>query len=1453
MKKIWMLVLTVLLVFGLCATVSAAETKAAHTHCLCGGAAEGVGDHTQCEDVTWTSLSQALTAAGLSMTEADFGKLPSGNYYLDGDVTVTKNTYMGSQDGTAPKQVAICLNGHNITSSTSRIFGSLGKYSELTVCDCSWDGTAFSGTVSGGSTSYGSVIYTRAYTVLNVYGGNYIGEGTKEGGTFVVACDDANDENNNGTANEEADRGMASPASVMNLYNGHITGCNTTKTGGAIKAFHNANVNVYGGTVIGASTVNGGAIAGTKGTVRIAGGTVQGGSVTGAGGALFTPSAGSIYITGGKVTGGSVNGVKEEAYILAADGKVVETTTLADALTKVKDSQTQYVRLAQDMESTATVSGAVYLDLAGHSLSGIKVTGTLYTMDSTTDAYDDSQVGKLTYTGSGTVETNVRNPMTAKRYVKIANSDGSFSFHRYYVGITKISLRPDTVGVGYKAVFAGTDTVKEQLAEDNAFGCHLWISPKVVVTQGYGKDQFENKKEISFRVNNFLNESQTVETNQQRAEMELNANVFLRFKDGSEVTSFDTSYSFRQMLEMTSDQFSGYTLAQQTYVQELSKKFSSVMMTWDISAFHHVAGGMWTGINNSSFAAQIKTSGSYVLTEDVNYTGSKITIGAGVDVKICLNGHTLSSTHRLFDNKGKLTICDCHKDGAEGTVTSAHTIENPDDPESTAYAPILYAYAGSQTDLYGGNLNATNLVTSAGVIALSHDMSDTSLPAAVMNMYGGTISGGQSVTGGGLVAIWNGATFNMYDGILENGTTQGSGGAIQSTGTSAINIYGGTIRNNSAQSNGGGIQNMGVLHMSGGLIQNCTAQLNGGGVWNNKQFYLSGGIIEDCTAAGEGGGVRNSSKHMEMSGGTIRNCTALKGGNMLNASLNEFVLSGGVITGGTAEEYPGLCLYNTKAILTGDPQVYGNNGGNLGMEWKFGISARNMDSNARVYVNTPIHTLIGEDTTAVGTIICEDAGYTTRAFNGKSYLWSDQYTVPVEAPSGFSVGFGRVNTNPEMGTALGGYGTQLTRVATQIDTYELYATVVAITDENGETVLLIATDLCNVSENEIVFRQAVGDAVGVPADNIIISASHSHSTPDMSYFSNDLNKEYIYAFSDKLIIAATQAMADRKSATMQVGSFEANGMNFYRHYSYVENGVTKYFGDNFGTLTYNSTTKHVGEADPTMHLVRFVRDGKDILLSNWRAHPHRTGGAEKGLVSSDTVGVLRYYVEKNLDVNFIYMQGAAGNVNTVSRLSSVNHGLTYTAYGEKLATMIQNNLSCLKTYTPGTFQIDNNQYVATLDAPTEEELQAALEVYNYIYGGEHDEEFPTMASRTEYCKKFGYDSIYEVRTTVSRGNRGDGTETLNINTISLGKDLAFFSAPNELWDTVSVEIEESSPFTTTLCFGYANGSNGYLHYQMVDDYKAYEVYNHRYVAPDTILGMIEYWKTALNEQYDNLS
>lgn len=291
--------------------VATAETEH-QDHCVCGGGAVGVYDH-QCETVQWQPLPEGTT---------DFGTLESGNYYLTGDVAVTAATNIA-----AGKQLSICLNGHNITSSTTRVFGYTLKGSVLNICDCVGGGTVTAGTGSG---KYGCVLYTMSQSTANIFGGNFTSLSTNaiNGSVFLAANDSCDDYNGDGTVND-TDKAYAEAASTLNIYGGNIYGSvSTTGTGGLIGSFHNPIINIHGGTISGGEAALAGGNIYSAGTLNVTGGTITGGKTGTSGGNIGQTRSATIsggVISGGVATNGGGN-VYSSGALTVSGGLVTDGT-----------------------------------------------------------------------------------------------------------------------------------------------------------------------------------------------------------------------------------------------------------------------------------------------------------------------------------------------------------------------------------------------------------------------------------------------------------------------------------------------------------------------------------------------------------------------------------------------------------------------------------------------------------------------------------------------------------------------------------------------------------------------------------------------------------------------------------------------------------------------------------------------------------------------------------------------------------------------------------------------------------------------------------------------------------------------------------------------------------------------------------------------------------------------
>lgn len=448
----------------------------------------------------------------------------------------------------------------------------------------------------------------------------------------------------------------------------------------------------------------------------------------------------------------------------------------------------------------------------------------------------------------------------------------------------------------------------------------------------------------------------------------------------------------------------------------------------------------------------------------------------------------------------------------------------------------------------------------------------------------------------------------------------------------------------------------------------------------------------------------------------------------------------------------------------------------------------------------------------------------------------------------FRVGYGRAFITPEENLPLGGFGTASTRIMTDV-LDDTFVTTIAMTDERDYTVLLMLVDLQRIEDQFIeLLRMSVTNATGVPAEQIIISCSHTHSIPDLTWDAHEGIARYKQLLLERFADSAVQALEDQAPATMYTGSIDAEGLNFVKHYQVMdENGNIQYFGDNFGTAVYNETTHHVTEAYNTMHLLQFKREGKkDIVISNFRSHPTLTGGAAELNLSSDFIGPMRDSVESQLDCHFAFMQGACGNINPRSRITSENFGTEkdHRDYGNRLANVavegIKNNMSETET---GIIQSEQIIYNAKVDHSQDSLLSYAILVQDYY------KNTGSLSEAKAYGEPYGISSYYHAGAIRNKAKMAE-TQDIELSTFSIGNTVGFFAAPGELFDLVSVEMEEKSPFDMTFTVGFADGDWKYFPYGPCAEYASYESDYGRFEY-NTAAGMMEAWENSLNTLYAN--
>ena len=264
----------------------------------------------------------------------------------------------------------------------------------------------------------------------------------------------------------------------------------------------------------------------------------------------------------------------------AQGGTVAGFTTVEEWMA---DTQGAWYTLNRDFDG-AIINKSMILDLNGHKLTNLILAEgvELTIIDSATDDYDcESGYGTVTLNAAnmgtittGNIKTTAEQIGAVKSYM-ILVEDGVYSAHRYYVGVTKVTLRTDNKGFGYKATFAGDAKVQEQISR---FGFRLWLGDSTnVVVRTLDVSKFDSTKEWSLLLKDFdiIN----------LGDVAVNAEVFMTLKEGDEIVSSTVSYSMKTMLQKINENLTAFTAEQIQAIQGMfTEEELAVVSQWGIDA-----------------------------------------------------------------------------------------------------------------------------------------------------------------------------------------------------------------------------------------------------------------------------------------------------------------------------------------------------------------------------------------------------------------------------------------------------------------------------------------------------------------------------------------------------------------------------------------------------------------------------------------------------------------------------------------------------------------------------------------------------------------------------------------------------------------------------------------------------------------------------------------------------
>ena len=434
-----------------------------------------------------------------------------------------------------------------------------------------------------------------------------------------------------------------------------------------------------------------------------------------------------------------------------------------------------------------------------------------------------------------------------------------------------------------------------------------------------------------------------------------------------------------------------------------------------------------------------------------------------------------------------------------------------------------------------------------------------------------------------------------------------------------------------------------------------------------------------------------------------------------------------------------------------------------------------------------------------------------------------------QAPKGLQAGFGREIVMPQDVTKVHLNGTDTAgRTCNGFLDY-IKATCIALKDEAGTTVLLFTMDMLGITNGVIEeLRPMVAKATGVPGENIIFCATHTHSAP-VTAGSYEGASEYKTILFNGAVKAAQDAIADLSSAEPSYGSTFTEKHLFVRHYVHKDGKITA----SSGITNINDIVGHPTDADEEMQIIRLTRPGedkKDIILMSWNSHPTFHGGAKDDQISADFPGPTRDYIESKGDYLVAYFTGDAGNQAPDSKIKEEKHGMDYRQFGASLGQICLDALPTLKPATGDTLRLGAQVYPARANKERLDMLDKAKEVID-VYDAQGRDAANALAS------KYGLYQFLEARAIIRRSTSAD-TQDLDMTVLSVGDNISFVFAPYEMFTNHGHDLRTRGPFEMTFVSSCSQGSNSYIPSQEAYDYGCYESYVAS-VAPGTGEELVE--------------
>ncbi|MCX7967978.1 MAG: neutral/alkaline non-lysosomal ceramidase N-terminal domain-containing protein [Armatimonadetes bacterium] len=386
------------------------------------------------------------------------------------------------------------------------------------------------------------------------------------------------------------------------------------------------------------------------------------------------------------------------------------------------------------------------------------------------------------------------------------------------------------------------------------------------------------------------------------------------------------------------------------------------------------------------------------------------------------------------------------------------------------------------------------------------------------------------------------------------------------------------------------------------------------------------------------------------------------------------------------------------------------------------------------------------------------------------------------------VGFAQSDITPPVGAVIPGDFRK--RISTGIHD-PLHATACVISEEKT-TVAIVSVDALSVKRSLVESaRNLAQSRCGIPAQNILIAATHTHcGGPIANAFECEADEDYCSFVVEKIAEAIVKAWENKGDAEVGIAVGHENRIAFNRRFVMKNGRHQTHPGKGNPDIV-----RPAGPTDPDVKVIAFKsKDGKMLgSIVNFACHCTVMGGTE---FSAD----YPFYLSETLRKEFgehcltVFLQGASGDVtqvaNTLPREPEFGEKWAW-RIGTRLGGEVIKTVALMDFVDTAPLQIAQSHVRLARRHVPEKMLEEAKLVLSD--DGVPDVERIYAREIVLLAEELKKQPFVEAETQV----------------IAIGRS-AIVAIPGELFCQFGLDIKRASPFPTTLIATCANGMVGYL-------------------------------------------